>query len=206
MTTVAVLNRECNPVGEVALNDAIFANQINVPVMHQAVLVYLASLRRGTHATKTKGMVSGGGKKPWRQKGTGRARTGSTRNPIWRGGGIVFGPQPRSHNIAMPKKMRRVALLSALSMKAAEEKIVVFEELDFSAPKTKEIAAILQKIAAGNALLVVDADAQNLMLSARNIPTVSVEEIHSLNTYQVLRHDKLVFTKDSLSLLGEVLI
>ena len=148
MSKVDLLNKEGTVVGDVELNDAIFARQINAPVMHQAVLVYLASQRPGTHQTKTRGEVSGTGKKPWRQKGLGRARVGGFRNPVWRGGGVAFGPHPRSYTIAMPKKMRRLALLSALSQKATEGNIVVVDELSFTAPQTKEMARILNNLSA----------------------------------------------------------
>ena len=144
MTKIDILNREGSSVGEIELNDAIFMNQINVPIMHQAVRVYLASQRRGTHSTKNRAAVSGGGKKPWRQKGTGRASFGSSRNPVWHGGGVAFGPTPRDYSITMPKKMRRAALLSALSSKLADGKLIVIDELDFDAPKTKEMARILE--------------------------------------------------------------
>ncbi|MDD2221626.1 MAG: 50S ribosomal protein L4 [Clostridia bacterium] len=205
MSKVDLLNKEGTVVGDVELNDAIFARQINVPVMHQAVLVYLASQRRGTHQTKTRGEVSGTGKKPWRQKGLGRARVGGFRNPVWRGGGVAFGPHPRSYTIAMPKKMRRLALLSALSQKATEGNIVVVDELSFTAPQTKEMARILNNLSASNSLLVLDDFGGAATLSARNIPTVTAAAADSLNTYLVLFHDKLVLTKSSLAALEEVL-
>lgn len=205
MTNVAVYNREGVSVGEIELNPYIFENQINVPVMHQAVLVYLASRRRGTHAVKTRGQVAGTTKKPWRQKGTGRARVGSTKNPVWTGGGVAFGPQVRSHNISMPKKMRRVAVLSALSQKAADGDIIVLEELNFEAPKTKEMARILKNLAAQNALLVLEENNTNAALSAGNLPTVSTVGATGVNTYLVLRHGKLVLTKEALASLEEVL-
>jgi len=205
MTNIAVYNREGNSVGEIELNPVIFESQINVPVMHQAVVVYLASQRRGTHAVKGRGQVSGGGKKPWRQKGTGHARVGSTRNPVWTGGGVAFGPQVRSHAISMPKKMRRLAILSALSQKAADGEIVVLEELNFEAPKTKEMARVLANVEAENALLVLEENNVNAALSAANLPKVSVVEPTGLNTYLVLRHGKLVLTKEALASLEEVL-
>ena len=205
MTNVAVYNREGVSVGEIELNPYIFENQINVPVMHQAVLVYLASRRRGTHAVKTRGQVAGTTKKPWRQKGTGRARVGSTKNPVWTGGGVAFGPPVRSPNISMPKKMRRVAVLSALSQKAADGDIIVLEELNFEAPKTKEMARILKNLAAQNALLVLEENNTNAALSAGNLPTVSTVGATGVNTYLVLRHGKLVLTKEALASLEEVL-
>lgn len=204
MTKINVLNREGSPVGEVELNDAIFMSQINVPIMHQAVRVYLNSQRRGTHSTKNRAAVRGGGKKPWRQKGTGRASFGSSRNPVWRGGGVAFGPVPHDHNISMPKKMRRAALFSALSSKLAEGKLIVVDELDFDAPKTKEMARILNNLEAKSALVVLGQDSCNAALSARNMPGVATAPHTGLNTYNVLYHDKLILTKDALALFEEV--
>ena len=205
MSKIALYNREGSSIGEVEINDNIFNRQVNVPVMHQAVVTYLASERRGTHAVKSRGMVSGGGKKPWRQKGTGRARVGSSRNPVWRGGGVAFGPQPRSYKIAMPKKMRRLALLSALSQKVAEGNLIIVDELAFSAPKTKEMARVLNNLSATNALLVVENGNDNAFLSARNLPDVLAEGATGIDTYRVLSHVKLVMTKDALASLEEVL-
>ena len=204
MTKIDMLNREGSSVGEIELNDAIFMNQINVPIMHQAVRVYLASLRRGTHNTKNRAAVAGGGKKPWRQKGTGRASFGSSRNPVWRGGGVVFGPTPRDYSIAMPKKMRRAALLSALSSTLADGDLIVIDELDFEAPKTKEMARILNNIGAANALVVLGEDALNAALSLRNIASVEAVPFDGMNTYNVLYHNKLVITKAALALIEEV--
>jgi len=205
MTTVTVYDKEGAAVGEVELKAAIFENQINVPVMHQAVRVYLAGRRRGTHSVKTRAEVSGGGKKPWRQKGTGRASFGSSRNPVWRSGGIAFGPTPRSHEITMPKKMRRLALLSALSSKALDGDIVVVDELQFAAPKTREMARVLNNLQAPNALVVLEQGNENAALSVRNLPTVNCAAANGLNTYKVLYNEKLVLTKDALALLEEVL-
>ncbi len=206
MTNLAILNREGASVGEVELNEIIFNGPINVPVMHQAVRLYLASQRRGTHGVKTRAMVSGGGKKPWRQKGTGRARVGSSRNPVWRGGGVAFGPQTRSHSFVMPRKMRRLALLSSLSQKAQEGNIVVIDELTFEAPKTKEMFRVLANLKASNALLVLEDENSNARLSAGNIPGVSAVGADGVNTYNVLLHDKLVLTKEALASLEEVLV
>lgn len=204
MTKIDVLNREGAVVGEAELNDSIFMSQINVPVMHQAVRVYLNSQRRGTHAVKNRAAVRGGGKKPWRQKGTGRASFGSSRNPVWRGGGVAFGPVVRSHNITMPKKMRRIALFSALSSKVAEGKLIVVDELDFTAPKTKEMARVLRNLKAENALLVLGYENDTAALSARNLCGVEVAEPTGINTYNVLYHDKLVMTKNALASFEEV--
>lgn len=204
MTKIDVLNREGSVSGEIEFNDAIFMNQINVPIMHQAIRVYLASQRRGTHSVKNRAEVAGGGKKPWRQKGVGRASFGSSRNPVWRGGGVAFGPTPRDYSLSMPKKMRRTALLSALSAKYADNNLIIIEELDFDTPKTKEMARILRNINAENALVVLDDDALNAALSLRNLPGVEAVPFDGINTYNVLCHDKLVITKGSLALIEEV--
>ena len=205
MSKLALYNREGSSVGEIEINDDIFCKQINVPLMHQAVLVRLAAERRGTHSVKTRAMVSGGGKKPWRQKGTGRARVGSSRNPVWTGGGVAFGPQPRSYKIAMPKKMRRSALLSALSQKVAEGNMLVVDEMAFEAPKAKEMARVLNNLSANNALLILEKDNENAFLSARNLPKVQAESVTGIDTYRILSHEKLVLTKDALASLEEVL-
>lgn len=204
MATVNVLNREGSPVGELELNDLLFMSQVNVPIMHQAVRVYLNSQRRGTHAVKNRAAVSGGGKKPWRQKGTGRASFGSSRNPVWRGGGVAFGPTVRDHNITMPRKMRRAALLSALSAKLAEGKLIVVDELNFDAPKSKEFARVMANLDAKNALVVLPLGSDFAALSARNIAGVDAVNPDGLNTYNVLYHDKMVWTKDALAAFEEV--
>ncbi|MCL2818005.1 MAG: 50S ribosomal protein L4 [Clostridiales bacterium] len=206
MTQIELFNRSGKVVGQVDLRDEIFAQQVNGPIMHQAVLVYQNSLRSGTAATKTRGLVRGGGRKPWRQKGTGRARAGSSRSPIWRGGGVIFGPGGRSYEISMPRKMRRAALLSALSLRALENKVKVVDEFTLEAPKTKEAAGLLKSLNAENALLVVERGNANALLSAANLPKVSQVEADSLNTYDVLRHENLVLTKQALDYLEEVLI
>ena len=206
MTQIDVLNMEGKKVGTTELNEAIFAAPVNVPLMHQATLVYLAALRSGTHSTKTRGLVRGGGKKPWRQKGTGRARVGSTRSPIWRGGGTVFGPSPRSYKINMPKKQRRAALLSALSQKAAEGNVIVLDKLQFAAPKTKDMVNVAKAIDIKNALVVVERGNENAILSSNNIPKIDAVEADGINTYTVLLREKLVITQDALSYLEEVLV
>lgn len=204
MTKIDVLNREGSAIGEVELNDAIFMKKMNVPIMHQAVRVYLASQRRGTHCTKGRSEVAGGGKKPWRQKGTGRASFGSSRNPVWKGGGVAFGPTPRSHSINMPKKMRRAALLSAISSKFADGSLIILDELDFDAPKTKDMGSVLNKVGAANALVVLGGDAVNAALSIRNLLGMEAVPFDGMNTYNVLYHDKLIITKAALALVEEV--
>ncbi len=205
MAKIDVLDREGASVGEIELNETIFMAPINTPVMHQAVTVYLNSLRRGTHAVKNRAAVSGGGKKPWRQKGTGRASFGSSRNPVWRGGGVAFGPVPRSHKTTMPKKMRRLALLSALSSKYADGDLIVIDDLTMEAPKTKELVRIMQNISAPNALIVLNDGMDNTVLSARNVTGLNTASWDSLNTYKILYNQKLVITKDALTSLEEVL-
>ena len=205
MSNVTVYDKEGQAVGEIELKAEIFGQQVNVPVMHQAVRVYLASQRRGTHDVKSRAEVSGGGRKPWRQKGTGRASFGSSRNPVWRKGGVAFGPTPRSHDITMPKKMRRLALLSALSSKAMDGDIVVVEDLHFEAPKTREMSRVLNNIKAPNALVVLEPGNENAILSARNLQGVNTAPATGLNTYKVLYNEKLVLTRSSLASLEEVL-
>ena len=205
MAKIDVLDREGASVGEIELNDGIFMAPINVPVMHQAVTVYLNSLRRGTHSTKNRSAVAGGGRKPWRQKGTGRASFGSSRNPVWRGGGVAFGPVPHDHNTSMPKKMRRAALLSALSSKYADGDVIVINELNFDAPKAKEMVRVMNNIGAANALIVLGDGTENAVLSARNVVGINSAAWDSLNTYKVLYNNKLVITKDALASLEEVL-
>ena len=204
MTKIDVLNREGSPVGEIELNDEIFMSQINVPIMHQAVRVYLNSQRRGTHSVKNRAAVAGGGRKPWRQKGTGRASFGSSRNPVWRGGGVAFGPTPHDHNITMPRKMRRAALYSALSSKLAKGNLVIVDELDFDAPKTKEMARVLANLNADRALLVLGESGLNAALAARNLPGIEAVPFTGVNTYNILYHDKLVLTKEALAAFEEV--
>lgn len=204
MTKIDVMNREGSPVGEIELNDELFMSQINVPIMHQAVRVYLASQRRGTHCVKNRAAVSGGGKKPWRQKGTGRASFGSTRNPVWRGGGVAFGPTPHGYNLTMPKKMRRAALCSALSSKLSTGDLIILDELNFDAPSTKEMARVLKNLKADSALLVLPMEAEKAMLSARNIPGVNGVDFTGVNTYEILYHQKLIMTKEALASFEEV--
>ncbi|HSL84913.1 MAG TPA: 50S ribosomal protein L4 [Thermoanaerobaculia bacterium] len=189
--------------GEVALDPAIFGIEPNVPVMHQVVTAQLAAARSGTASTKTRGEVRGGGRKPWRQKGLGRARQGSTRSPQWRGGGVVFGPTPRSYAQRTPKKMKRLALCSALSARAADDQVKVVQALDWDAPRTRTAAALLAALGVGGKALVVlghgDAVAAR---SLRNLPTVRTLEVGHLNTYDVLWADTVVFTEATVGMVG----
>lgn len=203
MTKIAVLDMEGKEVGQMELNDSVFNREINEGLMHQAVVLYLASLRRGTHAVKNRSAVSGGGKKPYRQKGTGHARAGSSRSPIWVGGGTVFGPTPRSYGFSMPKKQRRIALASALSAKMQAGELVVVDKLEMAAPKTKEMVSVLAKLDAANALMV--GAEENAARSARNIVGVEPVAATGVNVYNVLNHGKVILTKDAVAHLEEVL-
>ncbi|QGG49184.1 50S ribosomal protein L4 [Heliorestis convoluta] len=205
MPKVAVYNMEGSQVGEIELKEEIFGIEPNESVLHQAVVAQLASWRRGTHKVKKRGEVSGGGKKPWRQKGTGRARAGTIRSPLWRGGAITFGPQPRDYKITLPKKVRRLALKSALSSKVLEGNIVVVDTLAMEAPKTKAMAGVLDKLQADRKALIVTAvNDENIFKSARNIPGVKPVDAVSINVYDILKHDKLVITKDAVAKVEEV--
>jgi large subunit ribosomal protein L4 len=191
--------------GEINLAETVFGVTVNQSVMHDAVVSYLASLRRGTHATKTRGLVSGGGRKPWRQKGTGRARQGSIRAPQWVGGGTVFGPTPRDYGYKLPRKMRRLALKSALSSKVLSGELIVLDELAIAGPKTKEMVAILGNLKAQKALVITATEDFNVELSARNLPGVKAADTSELNVYDILAYDRLVMTKDAVARVEEVL-
>ncbi|MGB9680038.1 MAG: 50S ribosomal protein L4 [Thermoanaerobacteraceae bacterium] len=204
MPKVAVLNYNGEQVGEIELNDEIFGVNINVPVMHDAVLSYLASQRQGTHSTKRRGEVRGGGIKPWRQKGTGRARQGSIRAPQWIKGGVVFGPKPRDYSYEIPKKVKRLALKSALSSKVKDNEIIVLDEFKSDEPKTKKVAELLKNLNVKNALIVIPEGEKNIELSARNIKGVKTLYANSLNTYDILKYDKFIITKDAVSIVEEV--
>ncbi len=206
MPTVATYNMAGKEVGTIELNDAVFAVEVNEAVMHQAVVRQLSNERLGTHATKTRGMVRGGGRKPWKQKGTGRARSGSTRSPLWIGGGTVFGPSPRSYYKAMPRKARRLAVKSALSEKVNNNDLIVMEELTLAAPKTKEVLNILNNFEVGDAkvLFITEGDV-NVEKSARNIQGVKALASTGLNIFDLLHHDKLFITKGAVAQIEEVL-
>lgn len=206
MPTVTKYNMSGAKVGEIQLNDAVFGGEVNAAVMHQAVVRQLSNERLGTHATKTRGEVRGGGKKPWRQKGTGRARAGSSRSPIWVGGGITFGPQPRSYYKAMPRKARRLAVKSALSDKVNNSELFVIDELKLAAPKTKEVLNILNNFQVGDAkvLFITDGDV-NVELSARNIQGVKALPYTNINIFDLLHHDKLFIAEGAIAKIEEVL-
>jgi large subunit ribosomal protein L4 len=205
MPKVAVYNVTGAQVGEIELSDAIFGITPNAHVLHDAVVMQQASLRRGTHDVKGRSEVRGGGRKPWRQKGTGRARQGSIRSPQWVGGGTVFGPTPRSYAYKLPKKVRRLALKSALSTKVNAREIIVLDALSIDAPKTKDVVKLLNNLKLDKKALIVAAEQDaNLSLSARNIPGVKVVEATGINVLDILHHDALVITKDAVSKVEEV--
>ncbi|MFV8829660.1 50S ribosomal protein L4 [Alkalihalobacterium sp. APHAB7] len=206
MPKVALFNQSGSQVGDIELSDAVFGIEPNEHVLHDAVVMQQASLRQGTHKTKGRSEVRGGGRKPWRQKGTGRARQGSIRSPQWVGGGVVFGPTPRDYGYKLPKKVRRLAIKSALSSKVKAAEIVVLEELALNAPKTKEMIAILSSLSVDRKALIVTADYNDAVaLSARNIPGVSFVSAEGVNVLDVLKHDKLIITKGAVEKVEEVL-
>ena len=206
MPTVATYNQSGVKVGEIQLNDAVFGVEVNEAVMHQAVVRQLSNERLGTHATKTRGMVRGGGRKPWKQKGTGRARAGSSRSPIWIGGGTTFGPQHRSYYKAMPRKARRLAVKSALSDKVNNSELYVLEEITLAAPKTKEVLNIINSFNVGDAkvLFITEGDV-NVERSARNIQGVKALACEGMNIFDLLHYDKLFITKGAVAKIEEVL-
>lgn len=204
MSEIDVRSMSGDVVGSAALDDAVFGAQVNVPVMHQVVRAQLAAARAGTHATKTRGDVRGGGKKPWRQKGTGRARQGSIRAPHWTGGGAVFGPQPRDYEMKVPKKMRALALRSALTDRAREGRIAVVDRLEFETPKTKEAIKALEALGVmGRALVVLDTRDEVAGRSFRNLPDVHVIPVDQINTHDVIVSDWVVFTQAALERVNE---
>jgi large subunit ribosomal protein L4 len=197
--TVSIKTQAGKDAGSVDLEPTIFGIEPNVPVMHQVVTAQLAAKRAGTQSTKTRSEVRGGGAKPWKQKGTGRARAGSSRSPIWRGGGVALGPKPRKYDQKTPKKMKRLALASALSDRAADDKVLVVDAWSFDTPKTKDALAALAALGTeGRVLVVLQPDDTNAWLSFRNLPAVHVITPGELNTYDVLVNDYVVFTSDTL--------
>jgi len=205
MPKIAVYDMRGTQVGEIELNDKVFGIEPNEAVVHQFVKMQLANKRVGTASTKTRAEVRGGGKKPWKQKGTGRARVGSTRNPVWKGGGIVFGPKPRDYSYRLPRKVRRLALKSVLSSKVLDSNIIVVDALTFEEPKTKLMIETLGLLKAGAKTLVVTVDGDvNVYKSARNIPGVKSLKVDYINVYDVLHHDTLLMTKDAVARVEEV--
>ena len=204
MANVSVYNIEGKEVGSIELNDAGFGVEVNEHLVHMAVVNQLANNRQGTQSAKTRSEVSGGGRKPWRQKGTGHARQGSTRSPQWTGGGVVFAPKPRDYSFKMNKKEKRAALCSALSSKVAESQIIVLDEFKLDEIKTKKFVEVMNNLKASKALVVLEGENKNVVLSGRNIPTVKVTATNEINTYDVLKYETLVVTKAAVEKLEEV--
>lgn len=204
MANVAVYNMEGKEVGSLELNDAIFGVEVNEHLVHMAVLQQLANNRQGTQKAKTRSEVSGGGRKPWRQKGTGHARQGSTRAPQWTHGGVVFAPVPRDYSFKLNKKEKRAALKSALTSRVNESKFVVVDELKLDEIKTKKFVEVMNNLKASKALVVLEGENKNVVLSGRNIPTVKVTATNEINTYDVLKYETLVVTKAAVEKLEEV--
>lgn len=205
MPKVALYNMEGANVGEIELSDAIFASEVNKNVLHQVVVNYLANQRQGTQSTKTRTEVRGGGIKPWRQKGTGRARQGSIRSPQWTGGGVALGPKPRDYRFSLNKKVRKLAFKSALAAKAQADEIIVIDGLKMDEIKTAKIASMLKALNVEKALIVTAENDTNIYKSARNIKNVSVSYVDVLNTYEILKHDKFVVAKEAIAKIEEVL-
>ena len=204
MANVTVYNMEGNEVGTMELNDAVFGVEINEHLVHLAVVRQLANNRQGTQKAKTRSEVSGGGRKPWRQKGTGHARQGSIRAPQWTGGGVVFAPVPRDYEVKMNKKERRAALKSALTSKVQDNKLVVVDSLALAEVKTKEMQRVLTNLKAEKALVITAADDKNVVLSARNIADVQTATVNTMNVYDVMKHNTVVVTKDAVASIEEV--
>lgn len=207
MPKVTLYNTAGAAAGEIELNDSVFGVEYNEAVIHQAVVRQMANERLGTHATKTRGLVRGGGRKPWKQKGTGRARVGSIRSPLWVGGGIVFGPTPRSHAKDMTRKARQLAVKSALSEKLRANELIVVDAINFDAPKTKEVVKFLAAFNVDGKALIVDGGtaSANTVLSARNIPGVKAYAPSGLNIYDIVHYTKLFLTQDAVKKIEEVL-
>ena len=204
MATVAVYNIEGKEVDKLELNDNVFGVEINEHLVHLAVVSQLANGRQGTQSAKTRSEVSGGGRKPWRQKGTGHARQGSTRSPQWTGGGVVFAPKPRDYSMKMNKREKQIAIKSALTSKVQDSKLIVVDEFKLDEIKTSKFAQILDNLKAPKALVVTKDKDEKVVLSARNIPTVKTTMTNSINVYDILKYDSLVITKDAVAVIEEV--
>ncbi|MBD5157824.1 MAG: 50S ribosomal protein L4 [Butyrivibrio sp.] len=204
MAKVSVYNIEGKKVGDMELNDAVFGVEINENLVHMAVVNQLANKRQGTQSAKTRSEVSGGGRKPWRQKGTGHARQGSTRAPQWTGGGVVFAPKPRAYSFKMNKKEKNIALKSALTSRVAEDKLIVLDSIKFDGIKTKQMVKVLDNLKVNKALVVLNDNDQNVVLSARNIPDVKTALTNTINVYDILKYDKVIVTKDAVATIEEV--
>ncbi len=204
MPNVALYDIKGNTVGEIALSENVFGQPVNESVLHDVVVAHLANCRQGTQSALTRAEVSGGGKKPWRQKGTGRARQGSTRSPQWRHGGIVFAPKPRDYTVRLNKKVKRLAMKSALSSKVNENELLVFDALHLEAAKTKEMVKVLKAVNTEKALIVLPEKDETVERAARNIPNVKTTLVGTLNVYEILKYEKLILTKASAEKIEEV--
>ena len=204
MANVTVYNMEGNEVGTMELNDAVFGVEINEHLVHLAVVRQLANNRQGTQKAKTRSEVRGGGRKPWRQKGTGHARQGSTRSPQWTGGGVVFAPVPRDYSIKMNKKERRLALKSALTSRVQENKLIVLEDLTLDEAKTKAMQTVLNNLNVSKALVVLNEENKNVVLSTRNIPDVVTAYTNTINVFDILKYNTLILTKSAVASIEEV--
>ena len=204
MASAPVFNMEGERTGEIELSDGIFGIKVNEHAVHMAVVQYLANQRIGTKSTKTRAEVSGGGAKPWRQKGTGRARQGSIRSPQWKGGGVVFAPKPRDFSIKLNKKLKRLALKSVLTDKVNNSNLIVIDELTLDEIKTKKMRSVCDKLELDRALIVIDGSDKNIILSARNLPNVKTAAVNTVNVYDILNYTKFVATKDAIERIQEV--
>ena len=206
MPNVALYDITGKVIGDIELSENVFGQPVNEPVLHQVVVAHLANCRQGTQSAKTRSEVSGGGKKPYRQKGTGRARQGSTRAPQWTHGGVVFAPKPRDYTQKVNVKVKRIALKSALSAKVADSELIVFDALNIEAPKTKEMVKVLKAVDVEKALIVLPEKDETVERAAANIPGVKTTQVGTLNTYEVLKYKKLILTKDSVAKIEEVYV
>lgn len=204
MAKVSVYSMEGKQVGELELNDAIFGVDVNTHLLHMAVVAQLANKRQGTQSALTRAEVRGGGAKPWKQKGTGRARQGSIRAPQWRGGGVVFAPKPRDYSIKLNKKEKKAALKSALTAKVNDAKFIVLDDLSFDTIKTKNMVKVLENLKLSQALVVMSDNDQNVVLSARNIPDVKTASTNTINVYDIMKYDTFVVTKSAVATIEEV--
>ncbi len=204
MPNVALYDIKGQNIGDIALSENVFGQPVNTAVMHEVVVAHLANCRQGTQSAKTRSEVSGGGKKPWRQKGTGRARQGSTRSPQWRHGGVVFAPKPRDYTIRVNKKVKRLAMKSALSSKVEENELIVFDALNIEAPKTKEMVKVLKAVDVSKALIVLADKDDTVERASANIEGVKTTLVGTLSVYEILKYEKLILTKASVEKIEEV--
>jgi large subunit ribosomal protein L4 len=204
MPNVALFDIKGQNIGDIALSENVFGQPVNTAVMHEVVVAHLANCRQGTQSAKTRSEVSGGGKKPWRQKGTGRARQGSTRSPQWRHGGVVFAPKPRDYTLRVNKKVKRLAMKSALSSKVEDNELIVFDALNIEAPKTKEMVKVLKAVDVNKALIVLADKDEAVERASANIEGVKTTLVGTLNVYEILKYEKLILTKASVEKIEEV--